>query len=160
MDGIKTYLLFIAGVLPICILLYFTKNQQSRLEIFWPLIFSFILIVIVKLKIQRFSLGLGILVAFMSATSANIFNHYIVINQKSELSYLADKLSERQDTYLENEYVGIPNKIEVDQNLEALINLLPETKKEIDQYLKLKYFKGYFKKSNIDFSLFNESFKP
>lgn len=159
-SGWKPYASIALCMLPVSAALYFTDKDQTLIESLWPLFFSLFLISLVKLRFQRFSLGLGLLVAFLSVTGAGIFNHYITINQRSELSYLADKLSERQDAYLENEFAGLPEKIRSDKNLEALINILPETKKEIDQFLKLRYFKGYFKTYNIEFSLFNKDCKP
>jgi len=158
--GWRSYTSLALCMLPVSAGLYFTDKEQTLIETIWPLLFSLFLISLVKLRFQRFSLGLGFLIAFLSITGAGIFNHYITINQRSELSYLADKLSERQDAYLENEFSALPEKIRSDKNLEALINILPETKKEIDQFLKLRYFKGYFKTYNIDFSLFNNECKP
>ncbi|MBK9284450.1 MAG: HAMP domain-containing histidine kinase [Sphingobacteriaceae bacterium] len=145
---------------PVPVILFLFSEQPTLFQVTWLFLFALILLALLKLQFQKFSLGLGLLVAFMSATTAGIFNHYMILNQKSELSFLADKLSERQDSYLENEFADIPEKIKDDKNLEALISLLPETKKEIDQYLKLKYFKGYFKTYNVEFSLFNSDCKP
>ncbi len=144
----------------VCIALKQVAGHETLFQQYWLLLFSTILFILVKLQIQKFSFALGFLIAIMSATTAGFFNHFIAKNQKENLTHLSTKLSERQDAQLENEFITLPAKIANDQNFINLINFLPETKKEIDQLLRQKYFRGYFNRYNVDFSLFDQDCKP
>jgi two-component system nitrogen regulation sensor histidine kinase NtrY len=150
---------FMACAAVICILLFLITGSDL-VQCIWPLLFSAILFTLVKLRFQRFSLGLGILIAFMSATSAGLFNKYIGINQRSDLKRLSEDLSERRDAYLENEFSALPQKIQNDKGLEALISVLPQSKKEVALSIKTHYFRGYFNTYNVDLSMFDKDCKP
>jgi signal transduction histidine kinase len=144
----------------LCVAIYFVSHGETVYQNCWPLLFAFLLFCMVRLQYQKFSLVLGILTAVMSATTAGFFNYFIDRNQETNLPVYADKLSEKKDTYLENEFQSIPKKIERDNNLRGLITFLPESKKEIQDLLLHKYFRGYFSTYNLDFSMFDPSCRP
>ena len=77
--------------------------------------------------------------------------------QKQNLERLSSDLSERHDAILENEFSGIPYKIENDKKLAVLLLFLPNGKKEVEQLLKQKYFSEYFNRYNVEFSMFDEN---
>ncbi|MCC6369626.1 MAG: HAMP domain-containing histidine kinase [Bacteroidia bacterium] len=81
-------------------------------------------------------------------------------NQSLDLEVLMEKLGERQDQILESEFAGMPEKIKSDESIMNLIELLPNTEKELEQKLKQKYFTGYFERYDIGFSLFDKSCNP
>jgi len=144
----------------ICFMLHYISPSGTFLQSFWPLLFTLALQLLIKYNFQRSSLALGLLVFIMSAITSGLLNYYISKNQKQDLQFLADKLSERQDAMLESEFVGIPEKIKQDNKLRALMNILPYTDKEIQLSLKQKFFSGYFNRYNIDFSMFDKDCKP
>jgi len=156
----RSFLEFTACSLFICVLLNLVSPNDTVFQSYWLILFSTALFGLVKLQYQKFSLGLGLLIAVMSATTAGFFTHYIEKNQLQDLKIEKDKLIERRDTYLENEFVTLPGKIEKDNNLQAIVNLLPETKKEVGALLKQKYFGGYFNTYNVEFSLFDKDCHP
>jgi signal transduction histidine kinase len=151
---------FLVCNLIVSVLLNVISPNETFFQNYWLLLFSVALFILLKLNLQKFSLALGLLIFIMSATTAVFFNHFITKNQKQYLAVLSQTLSERQDTQLENEFASIPVKIENDEKLKNLLTFLPETKEAIALLLKQKYFRGYFNKYNVDFSLFDKDCKP
>ncbi|MBA3663947.1 MAG: HAMP domain-containing histidine kinase [Bacteroidetes bacterium] len=154
------FIKYISTALALCLCLHFIAPMDSFLQDLWPLLFAAVLYVLVKLRYQRFSLGMGILILVMSAITSGFFNYYIDKDEKQHLEVLAYNLSERQDPLLESEFAGLPQRIHNDTKLGVLLNFLPGSEKEIASLLKQKYFSGYFNRYNIEFSMFDKDCRP
>lgn len=152
--------LFFGLNVAVCFVVNLISPTDKFYQAYWPLLFSAMLYLLMKFQFQRFSLGLGVQILVMSAITAGFFNYYIEKNQKQYLSIISDKLSERQDTGLESEFVELSKKIVSDEKLKNMINLLPFTEKETQSLIKQKFFSGYFNRYNIDFTIFDGDCKP
>lgn len=144
----------------VCFIQWLTVETSHTLENYWFLLFAVTLFALVKLSYSKMSLGLGLQILIMSFITARLLNHYIEKNQQQNLKILSNELSERRDDILESEFAGIPSKIKSDESLNNLIGILPNTKNEIEQLLKQKYFSEYFNRYHVDFSLFNMQCEP
>jgi two-component system, NtrC family, nitrogen regulation sensor histidine kinase NtrY len=144
----------------VCVLQWLTVPTLHAFENYWFLFFAVTLFALVKLSYSKMSLGLGLQILIMSFITALLLTHYIEKNQQQNLKILSNELSERRDDILESEFAGIPNKIKSDESLSNLIGILPNTKNEIEQLLKQKYFGEYFNRYHVDFSLFNIHCEP
>ncbi len=151
------YLLIIFGL---CLGQQYYSQAPNYFESFWLFAFAAILYVLVNYVKAGMPLILGFQILIMSAVTAAFLNFYITKNQKQDLDFLAIRLSERQDAILENEFAGIPEKIAQDENLHNLIQILPNTEKEVIELLKQKFFSGYFNRYNVEFSLFDSNCNP
>lgn len=96
----------------------------------------------------------------ISLISSIILNTYISKNYNQELNVLSIKLSEKTDATLEREFKDVIIKINLDQSLNNLLSILPNSEKELEQLLKQKYFAGYFNRYDVYFSLFDENCHP
>jgi two-component system, NtrC family, nitrogen regulation sensor histidine kinase NtrY len=157
---IRSFTAYMSYILAVCIVLHIIAPNDTWFQNYWPLFLAASLFTIIKLQYQKFSLGLGILIAVMSATLAVFFTHYIDKNQEQKLKLLSENLSQRRDIYLENEFIALPAKIENDKNLLALTGLFPYSKNEVEQLLKQRYFRGYFNTYNVEFSIFDPECRP
>lgn len=155
--GFFKYLLIIFGL---CLIQQFYLQAVNSAESFWLFVFAAVLYVLVNYVKAGMPLILGFQILIMSAVTAAFLNFYITKNQKQDLDILSIRLSERQDAILENEFAGIPQKIAQDENLNNLIQILPNTEKEVIELLKQKFFSGYFNRYNVEFSLFDANCNP
>jgi len=153
-------LIFGGIILGCCLLIQLVSKPDVIYLSFWPLLFCLALFVLVKMKFEKVTLGLGFQVLLISGITAGFLNFYISKNKNLDLEVLAYKLSERQDPNLQSEFASIPKKIQNDEKLKVLLEFLPSSQKEIEQLLKQKYFIGYFNRYNIDYSMFDKDCKP
>jgi two-component system, NtrC family, nitrogen regulation sensor histidine kinase NtrY len=147
-------------VLAICVLMGFFFPGSDLFSDYWLLGYVFILFLTLRLANARASLALGLQVVIMSAITARLLNAHIVENEKQDLSILSLKLSERQDPILENEFEHIPARLASDESFMNLMRILPSTDESIQQLLNQRYFNEYFRRYNVEFSLFDQNCTP
>lgn len=135
-------------------------QQGTFFEAAWFFVFASSVYLLVKINYSKLSIGLGFQILLMSVITSVLLTFHIDNKQKLDLAVLSATLSERQDPILENEFNGLPEKIKEDASLGNLIQILPNTKNEIEQLLKQKYFSEYFNRYNVDFSLFDTMCNP
>lgn len=152
--------LFVFMNLLICFTLQITSTSKNYFENYWMLIFSTAFFCLKKLKYNNLAFGLGLNVFLISLISSIILNTYISKNYNEELNTLSLKLSEKIDATLEREFKDVIIKIKLDQSVNNLVSILPNSEKEFEQLLKQKYFAGYFNRYDVYFSLFDENCHP
>ena len=155
----KAALIFTGLLLIICIIEHAVNDFGSIGENYWLLVAA-LPIYVIKMRGQNTALSLGIYVLAATLVTSSFLTFYIKKNQSLDLEVLMQKLSEREDNILENEFNGLPLKIATDENLKNLIELLPASDNEIEQKLKQKYFNGYFDRYTIGLSLFDKNCTP
>ena len=151
---------FVFMNLLICFILQIISNSQNYFENYWLLLFSSVFFCLKKLKHHNLAFGLVINIFLISLISSIILNTYISKNYNQELNVLSIKLSEKTDATLEREFKDVIIKIHLDQSLNNLLSILPNSEKELEQLLKQKYFAGYFNRYDVYFSLFDENCHP
>ena len=97
---------------------------------------------------------------FISAASSASLSAYISSNETKNLEVLTQKLGERQDEVLENEFRESRRKIYGDLQVMNLLKILPASAEAVADLINGKYFGGYFKRYTVAFSLFDESCRP
>ena len=153
-------MIFFSILLLICGLLKVIDPAFSIFECSWLLIFGAGIFFGCGFHEKRVALLIGLQVIIISAVMSVILNDHIELNQSKDLSVLSLKLGERQDPVLENEFEGISNQIEKDENLRNLIMILPSTSDAIIELLNQKYFNDYFKRYQVEVSLFDKDCHP
>ncbi|MBS1652541.1 MAG: HAMP domain-containing histidine kinase [Bacteroidetes bacterium] len=123
---------------------------------FWPIGALLIMLALLVWVKSNKILLFGILALYASVVTSYIINYYIAQKQKNYYEVQSFNLSQQQDLVLENEFASVSEKLNSDNQLNALIGLLPYSSKEISEFLKQKYFTGYFNRYNIEFNIFDE----
>lgn len=141
--------------------LYFLAGRNYNLiEWFWlPVLF----IVSVILKQYRFTqsiLSSGFRILIFALITSWLFSEYNSEREKSNIRVLADKLSDRQDAILENEFSEVAEKISADLRLKKALYRLPLFNNETEQELRRNYFTGYFEKFNVQLAVFDSLCMP
>ena len=126
----------------------------------WFLLFALSVLLLSRAAYSSLSIGLGLQVLLMSFITSVLFIGQIGNRQRQNLAVLSAKLAERQDPILENEFAGLPARIAADESLENLIRILPDTRKEVEQLLRQRYFSEYFNRYHVELSLFDSLCHP
>ncbi len=155
----KDIILFSIFILISCTLKLLDQDL-SFFECSWPLILAAGIFIGSKFPQKGLALLVGVQVIIISAVMSAILNDHIEQNQSKDLAVLSLKLGERQDPVLENEFSGIAAKISSDENLRNLIMILPTTSDAIIELLNQKYFNDYFKRYQVEVSLFDKDCHP
>jgi two-component system nitrogen regulation sensor histidine kinase NtrY len=112
-------------------------------------------------QLNKNILSIGFILFYLTLSSAAILNFYIQKNQMKDYELFSDKLNERQDPVLENEFISLPAKIEKNEQLKNLSQFIDfNGDKEFLQLLKQNFFFGYFDRYNLEFALFDENCTP
>jgi two-component system nitrogen regulation sensor histidine kinase NtrY len=161
LDGNKSrdFMIFLAFNAAVCLLQQVISQTDNYFESLWLLPFAIIMYSLIRVNSSKVSLNLGLQIIIMSVVTSKFFNVQIEKNQEKDLEILSIKLSERQDAILESEFAGIPEKIVNDENFNRVLSFIseiPNAEKELEQFLRQKYFSGYFDRYNINFSLFDK----
>lgn len=148
-------LLFTLGVCLLQIL-----KWGSGFETWWFLLFGLSVWFLSRRGYAGQPAGIGFQVLLMSFVASVLFISHIGKKTQLDLSVLSSGLSERRDPILENEFSGLPARISADESLGNLLRILPDTRREIEQLLKQRYFGEYFNRYHIELSLFDSLCTP
>jgi signal transduction histidine kinase len=151
--------LLLAGAL-LCLVQHFSMPGLGFPENFWLILLLPLIYFARRVSGLNTGLALGLFILFISVVTSAFLNHYIDKNQALDQKVLMHRLAERQDEILESEFADLPEKVKEDESLRNLIDLLPNSEKEIEQKLRQKYFSGYFDRYEIEFSLFDKDCNP
>lgn len=136
------------------------KQNFSAVEWFWLPLLIFISIAFRKYNYTESILSAGFRVLAFAIITAWIFGEYNTISEKQSLNHLSEKLSDRQDAFLESEFLKVASKIKKDSSLHKAIRRLPLQNNETEQLLRQLYFTKYFEKYNIELSVFDSLCMP
>lgn len=151
---------FYVSLLLICVVQQVVSNSLNAAENFWLLPASLVVYAAGSLGQNGKALALGLYTLVLSVVTSGFLNSYINKNSLLDQQVLVQKLEERQDEILESEFAALPQKIQSDENLNNLLNLLPESENEVEQKLKQHYFNSYFDRYDIHLSLFDKNCNP
>lgn len=152
-------------ILVVCLLLYAAlyfvfKNQFNAIEWFWLPGLFIISLVLRKFNFRQSILSSGFRILIFAIITSWLFSEYNSAREKSNTQVLADKLSDRQDAILENEFSDIVRKIKKDVRFKRALYRLPLYAHETEQQLRQNYFTGYFEKFNIQVAVFDSVCMP
>lgn len=153
-------------ILVFCILVYaatyfiFLKHHFGKLETLWFLslfLFSYLL---KRFSFNRGVVGLGFRILLFSIITSCLFIKYNLRNETKNIIAFSDKLSDRMDPFLEDEFSKLTKKLKNDTALNEQIKHLPESADELEQRIRQQYFKGYFEKYNLQLMIFDSLCLP
>jgi two-component system nitrogen regulation sensor histidine kinase NtrY len=129
-------------------------------QAFWILSLLAIALLIQLLKNYNPIISNGLLLIITGFIISGYINLYINLNKQKELEFISFQISERQDLSLPLEFNAVESKINADEKLKNLINVLPESDLAIQQYLKQNFFSGYFSRYDVTLSMFDKDCTP
>lgn len=130
-------------------------------ERWWFFGLALLILLSFSVQLNKNILSIGLILFYLTITSAAILNFYIQKNQIKDYELFSDKLNERQDPVLESEFSSLPLKIEKNEQLKNLSQFIDfNGDKEFLQLLKQNFFYGYFDRYNLEFALFDENCTP
>lgn len=143
-------------------LIYFflLKETVSVVEWFWLPLLMFISVAFRKYNYTESILSAGFRVLAFAIITSWIFGEYNTISEKQSLTHLSEQLSDRQDAFLESEFLKVAGKIKKDSSLHKAIRRLPLQNNETEQLLRQIYFTRYFEKYTIELSVFDSLCMP
>lgn len=153
------------SVLIVCLLvysgLYFVFNKDfNAIEWFWLPILFIMSVILRKYDFTQSILSSGFRILIFSLITSWLFSEYNSAKERSNTEVLADKLSERQDAILENEFSDVAKKISKDPRFKKALYRLPLFGSQTEQELRQNYFTGYFEKFNIQLAVFDSVCMP
>lgn len=160
--NIKQAVLFLLSSFAAYTALYLLGLNQffSVIEWFWlPLLIS-ISFIFRKYDFTQSILSAGFRVLVFAIITSWIFSEYNSIREAQNLKHLSEQLSDRQDAFLESEFLKVSKKIKKDAQLAKAINRLPLQSTETEQQLRQIYFTKYFEKYNINLAIFDSLCMP
>lgn len=141
--------------------LYFAFNNYFNLiEWFWLPVFFIVSLLLGKYSFTQSILSSGFRILIFAAITSWLFSDYNSVKERANTQVLADKLSDKQDAILENEFADVQSKISKDQRLKKALYRLPLFSSETEQQLRQSYFTGYFEKFNIQLAIFDSVCMP
>ncbi len=157
----KSYLPFISISVFAGIAGLLLNNHLFWTERWWYFGLISLLIIVFSLKLQKNIISIGLILFYLTVFSAGTVQFYIQKNQSKDFELFSDKLTERQDAVLENEFMSLPQKIEKNEQLKNLSQFIAfNGDKEFLQLLKQNFFFGYFDRYNLEFAMFDEDCTP
>lgn len=157
----KTSKLVLAACLGIYVALYFlVRNEFNAVEWFWLPALFMISIALRKFNFRQSLLSIGFRVLIFAIITSWLFGEYNSVREKSSIQVLGDKLSDRQDAILENEFDDVARKMIKDARFKKALYRLPLYGYETEQQLRQNYFTGYFEKFNIQLAVFDSVCMP
>ncbi|MBP7808580.1 MAG: GHKL domain-containing protein [Bacteroidia bacterium] len=152
-------------VLLMCLLvysvLYFVfKESFNAIEWFWLPTLFLVSFALKKYNFTQSILSAGFRVLIFAIITSWLFSEYNSAREKQNTEVLADKLSDRQDAILENEFSDVAKKIRKDLRFKKALYRLPLYGHETEQQLRQNYFTGYFEKFNIQLAVFDSVCMP
>lgn len=142
------------------IFLFVIRNSFSAVEWFWLPILIFISIAFRKYNYTESILSAGFRVLAFAIITAWIFGEYTTTSEKQSLNHLSEKLSDRQDAFLESEFLKVASKIKKDSSLHKAVRRLPLQNNETERLLRQLYFTRYFEKYTVELSVFDSLCMP
>ncbi|MBL7917935.1 MAG: hypothetical protein JNM96_06030, partial [Bacteroidia bacterium] len=160
-NNTRKAIVYLLAVVVALIALWFLGTHSFSIEKWWILPFALIAFFVFTFNLSKNILAIGVLLFTASLISSSFLNQHIDYNQQKDFELLSYQLTERQDAILENEFAGISNKIENDEQLKNMTQFIAFSgDKEFLQLLKQNYFFGYFDRYNIEFAMFDEMCMP
>lgn len=158
----KSLLLFLSFTSIAFTSIYFIwfKDSYSLVEWFWLPLLVAISIAFRKYDFTQSILSAGFRVLIFAIITSWIFGEYNTISEEQNLKHLSDQLSDRQDAFLESEFLKVASKIKKDTQLQKALQHLPLMSSETEQLLRQIYFTRYFEKYNIQLAVFDSLCMP
>lgn len=157
----KTVLFLIA-----CFIIYslsyivWFNTSLSAVEWFWLPLLIFISVVFRNYEFTQSILSAGFRVLVFAIITSWIFGEYNAVSEAQNIKHLSEQLSDRQDAFLESEFLKVSEKIKEDNQLQKAIRRLPLLSYETEQMLRQIYFTRYFEKYNIQLAVFDSLCMP
>lgn len=170
-EKLNTYLISISkksAVLFYCIyfliqttvyLIYF-HHLYSVPEWFWISVIIAAAFLFSNYSFTQSILSAGFRILLFSAITSIIIGGYNSRNENLKLKHLSDQLSDRQDAFLESEFLKAEEKISKDESLLKAINRLPLQSEETEKAIRQIYFTRYFEKYHIQLAVFDSLCMP
>lgn len=149
----------------VCLLIYIAlffafSDRFNAIEWFWLPGLFLVSLAIKKFNSRQSILSSGFRILIFAIITSWLFSEYNSAREKSNTQLLADKLSDRQDAVLEDEFSDVVRKIKKDIRFKRALHRLPLYAHETEQQLRQNYFTGYFEKFNIQLAVFDSVCMP
>lgn len=139
------------------ILLY---SELSAIEWFWLPLLILLSVLFRKYEFAQSILSAGFRILAFAIITSWIFSEYNSVSETQNIKHLSEQLSDRQDAFLESEFLKVSGKIKKDAQLLKAIKRLPLQSSETEQMLRQLYFTRYFEKYNIQLAVFDSLCMP
>ena len=159
-DKTKTILTLSVSLLTYTAVYFVYRDSMNIVEWFWLPVLLVVSIFLRKYNFTQSILSSGFRVLIFALITSWLFSDYNAARERQNTEILADKLSERQDAILENEFSDISSKIKKDTRFKKALYRLPLYSHETEQQLRQNYFTGYFEKYNIQLAVFDSVCMP
>ncbi|MDC1451137.1 ATP-binding protein [Vicingaceae bacterium] len=146
----KTYRWFSFGFFSLSILTFLIVNP-NKLELLWisPIVLLFAFRNHKSSSKNIFVVLL--LLIYVSSVISYTVSESIEERKQLQQKHIAEKLAEERDPVAEFMFIGLQQKILIDEYLQENANNYWSKQEEIDQYLFNNYFNGYWEKYQISF---------
>lgn len=161
-DDSKKALGFLVSGLIFYTLFYFVffKSTFSDIEWFWLPLLIGTSVIFRHYTFTQSILSSGFRILLFAIITSWIFSEYNSVSEQQNIKHLSEQLSDKQDAFLESEFLKVAKKIKKDEQLFKAIKRLPLQHTETEQMLRQIYFTRYFEKYNIQLAVFDSLCMP
>ena len=150
-------------IVSLCIysaLYFIMRSDFNVIEWFWLPMLLVISLFLRNFNFTQSILSAGFRVLIFAIITSWLFSEFNSAREKLNTQVLGDKLSDRQDAILENDFADLSKKISKDVRFKKALYRLPLYGHETEQQLRQNYFTGYFEKYNIHLAVFDSVCMP
>jgi signal transduction histidine kinase len=156
----KSNIVFFICLLAYSALFFVFRKDFNAIGWFWLPGLFMVSLLLRKNNFTESILSSGFRILIFAIITSWLFSEYNSVKERSNTQVLADKLSDRQDAILENEFSDVARKINKDLRFKKALYRLPLFSNETEQQLRQNYFTGYFEKFNIQLAVFDSVCMP
>ncbi len=136
------------------------QSELSAIEWFWLPILILLSVIFRNFLFAQSILSAGFRILLFAIITSWIFSEYNSVSESQNIKHLSEELSDRQDAFLESEFLKVSSKIKKDEHLIKAIKRLPLQSSETEQMLRQIYFTRYFEKYTIHLAVFDSLCMP